>query len=106
LNAVAVDGRADRSTWINRHGRNLWPGRFATGLWRVERRVTPTGGFWCCRALRGRSAVLPSTTAHSLAARRYSIRRCCRVAPIRIHPVRRVHRHPVFRMPRYSIGGA
>src|SRR6185312_12194162 len=35
--AVAVDGRAGRSTWICRHDRNLWPGRCATGLWRFER---------------------------------------------------------------------
>jgi len=37
--AVAMDGRAGRSIWIEHLGRNLWSRWFATGLWPVERLI-------------------------------------------------------------------
>jgi len=98
-----MDGRAGRSIWIYRHDRNLWSGALPRDCGGSSGRSMPIGS---CAA--GRCACLVGRVACNCCAlvgcEAYAIRRCCcRVAPIRILPVRRVLRHPVFRMPRYSI---
>jgi len=105
--AVAVDGRAGRSTWIYHPDRNLWSGALPRDCGGTSGGLMPIGIWvaWRC-ACRCRPCCLQLLLRTRWMRGDMPSGHFCRVAPIRILPVRRVFRHPVFRMPRYSIGGA
>src|ERR1700733_15820293 len=64
LRAIAVDGRAGRSTWINRHNRNLWLGALPRDCGGSSGWSAPISSV-CCLALRDPLGVFPATAAHS-----------------------------------------
>jgi hypothetical protein len=75
LSAIAVDGRAGRSTWIKRHNRNFVVGRIATGLWRSNGACSADQDWVLLGRCAAGSAVLPATAPHSWLRCGYSIRR-------------------------------
>jgi hypothetical protein len=67
--AVAVDGRAGRSTWIDHTEPKLVVRRVATGLWPVERLFRCHSRLFCCKGTaRVLTTTLPATAPRVLAA--------------------------------------